>query len=98
LEFESVDFLWRRKTGGLGEKPSWQGREPTNNSTHMKYPLPTAVRGERLTATPPMPPKYSLAFKNLKSFSVSRPKTIYSEYSALFIFGISTIVKVIRSN
>jgi hypothetical protein len=61
------------KTGEPGETPSWQGREPTNNSTHMKYPsrgsnpLPTAgttvVRGERITATPPMPPiKHKLLF------------------------------------
>jgi hypothetical protein len=37
LKFGNVDFCRGRKTGGPGEKPSWQGREPTNNSTHMKY-------------------------------------------------------------
>jgi hypothetical protein len=64
LEFRNVDFCGGRKTGEPGEKPSWQVREPTNNSTHMKYPSrgsnprpigTTAVRGERITATPPMP-------------------------------------------
>jgi hypothetical protein len=34
LEFRNVDFFGERKTGGPGEKR----REPTNNSTHMKYP------------------------------------------------------------
>jgi hypothetical protein len=37
LEFRNVDFYGGRKTGGPGESFSWQGREPTNNSTHMKY-------------------------------------------------------------
>jgi hypothetical protein len=36
-EFRNVDFYGGRKTGGPGEKPLWQGREPKNNSTHMKY-------------------------------------------------------------
>jgi hypothetical protein len=31
-------FQGGRKTKEPGEKPSWQGREPTTNSTHMKYP------------------------------------------------------------
>jgi Tfp pilus tip-associated adhesin PilY1 len=62
----SVDFYGGRKTGEPGKKPSWQGREPT---THMKYPSrklnprptgTTAARGERMTATPPMPPIISL--------------------------------------
>jgi hypothetical protein len=57
LEFENVDVFGMRKTRGPGEKPSWQGRELTNNSTHMKYASPgywtTAVRGERTTATHP---------------------------------------------
>jgi hypothetical protein len=38
LEFRNVDFCGGRKTGETGEpgeNPSWQGREPTNNSTHM---------------------------------------------------------------
>jgi hypothetical protein len=36
LEFRNVDFFYRgRKTGEPGEKPSKQGREPTNNSAHM---------------------------------------------------------------
>jgi hypothetical protein len=65
LEFRNVDFGGGRKTGEPGEKPSWQGREPTNNSTHMKYPSigsnpqtigSTAVSGERITATPPVTP------------------------------------------
>jgi hypothetical protein len=57
-------FQGWRKTGEPGEKPLMQGREPTNNSTHMKYmhvpesnPQPigtTAVRGEHITATPPI--------------------------------------------
>jgi hypothetical protein len=62
LEFRNVDFYGGRKTGGPGEKPSLQGREPTNNSTHMKYPSrgsnlrptctsTTVVRGEHLNAT-----------------------------------------------
>jgi hypothetical protein len=38
LEFRNVDFCGVRKIGESGEKPPWQGREPTNNSTHMKYP------------------------------------------------------------
>jgi hypothetical protein len=42
----NFDFCGGRKPGP-GEKPSWQGREPTNNSMHMKWW--EAVR------TPPMP-------------------------------------------
>jgi hypothetical protein len=58
-------FYGGRKTGEPGEKPSKQGRESTTNSTHMKYPSrgsnprpigATAVRGERITTTPPMLP------------------------------------------
>jgi hypothetical protein len=30
LEFGNVDFCGRRNTGGPGEKPLKQGREPTN--------------------------------------------------------------------
>jgi hypothetical protein len=37
LEFRNVDFYGGRKTGGPRERPLWQGREPTNNSTDMKY-------------------------------------------------------------
>jgi hypothetical protein len=34
-------FQGGRKTGGEpGEKPSWQGREQTDNSTHMKVSEP----------------------------------------------------------
>jgi hypothetical protein len=29
LEFRNVDFYGGRKTRGLGERLSWQGREPT---------------------------------------------------------------------
>jgi hypothetical protein len=63
LEFRNVDFDGGRKPG---EKPSKQGRQSTTNSTHMKYPSrgsnprptgTTAMRGERITATPPMLPK-----------------------------------------
>jgi hypothetical protein len=63
LEFRNVDFYGGRKTGEPGEKPSKQVRESTANSTHMKYPSrgsnsrptgTTAVRGERITATPSM--------------------------------------------
>jgi hypothetical protein len=62
LEFRNVDFYGGKKTGGPGEKPSKQGREPTTNSSHMKYPSrglnprptgTTAVRGERITAMLP---------------------------------------------
>jgi hypothetical protein len=28
LEFRNVDFYGGRKTGGPGQKPSWQGKEP----------------------------------------------------------------------
>jgi hypothetical protein len=35
LKFGNVDFSGGRKTGEPGEKPSKQGREPTNNSTHI---------------------------------------------------------------
>jgi hypothetical protein len=41
LEIENVDFCGERsrepggKIGEPEEKPSKQGREPTNNSTHM---------------------------------------------------------------
>jgi hypothetical protein len=38
LEFRNVDFYGGRKTGEPGEKPLWQGRESTTNTTHMKYP------------------------------------------------------------
>jgi hypothetical protein len=72
LEFRNVDIYEGRKTGEPGEKPSKQGRESTTNSTHMKYPSrgsnprpigTTAVRGERITATPPMLPKYAVTLK-----------------------------------
>jgi hypothetical protein len=43
LEFRNVDFYGGRKTGGPGEKPSWQGREPTNNSTHKSLIIIHAV-------------------------------------------------------
>jgi hypothetical protein len=33
LEFRNVDFYGGRKTGGPRVRLSWQGREPTNNST-----------------------------------------------------------------
>jgi hypothetical protein len=33
--FMLIIYGW--KSGGPGDKSSWQGREPTNNSTHMKY-------------------------------------------------------------
>jgi hypothetical protein len=65
LKFRNVDFYGGRKTGEPREKPSKQVRESTTNSTHMKYPSrglnprttgTTAVRGERITATPPMLP------------------------------------------
>jgi hypothetical protein len=36
LEFGNFYFYGGRKTGEPGEKPSWQGREPKNNSTHME--------------------------------------------------------------
>jgi hypothetical protein len=36
LEFRDVDFYGGRKTGGPGEKPSWQGREPTNIADKRK--------------------------------------------------------------
>jgi hypothetical protein len=35
LEFRNVDFYGGRKTG---ENPSWQGREPTNNSREVPEP------------------------------------------------------------
>ena len=35
LEFGNVSFWGEGKTGVPGEKPSWQGREPTTNSTHI---------------------------------------------------------------
>jgi hypothetical protein len=35
LEFGNVDFFSGGREGELGGKPSKQGREPTNNSTHM---------------------------------------------------------------
>jgi hypothetical protein len=35
LEFRHVDIYEGRKTGEPGEKPSKQGKEPTNNSTHI---------------------------------------------------------------
>jgi hypothetical protein len=39
LEFRVLIFTEGGKPENqAGEKPSWQGREPTNNSTHMKYP------------------------------------------------------------
>jgi hypothetical protein len=34
LELRNVDFYGGKKTGEPGEKPSKQGRESTNNSTH----------------------------------------------------------------
>jgi hypothetical protein len=38
-ELRIVDFYAVRKTGGPGEKPLWQEREPTNNSTHIKQTI-----------------------------------------------------------
>jgi hypothetical protein len=35
LEFWNFDFYGGRETGEPGEKPLWQGRESTNNSTHV---------------------------------------------------------------
>jgi hypothetical protein len=35
LIFAEGKIYTERKTGGPGEKPSWQERKPTNNSTHM---------------------------------------------------------------
>jgi hypothetical protein len=35
LEFRNVDFYGGRKTREPGEKPLKQGRESTNNSTHV---------------------------------------------------------------
>jgi hypothetical protein len=37
LEFRSVDFYGGRKTGGPGEKPLWQGREPNIQSYNIIY-------------------------------------------------------------
>jgi hypothetical protein len=66
LDFRIVDFYGGRKTEEPREKPLWQGREPTNkvlNSHEVHKPRieptthwTTAVRGERITAMPPMPP------------------------------------------
>jgi hypothetical protein len=70
----TIDFKWVYHS----YLPSLQGREPTNNSTHMKYtsrgsnPRPivtTAVRGERITAIPPMPPEHYPCHPNFGEFS-----------------------------
>jgi hypothetical protein len=84
----SVDFYRGRKTGEPGEKPLWQGREPTTNSTHMKYPSrglnprptgTTAVRGERITATPPMPPWFKDGFGCFQIMAVQWPDMTTSQ-------------------
>jgi hypothetical protein len=64
-----IYFYGWRKTGGPREKPLWQGRESTNNSTHMKYPSrgsnpqpigSKVVRGKHIITTPAAPPNIYL--------------------------------------
>ena len=41
----SVSFSGGMKTGEPGEKPSWQGRESTTNSTHIWHPVRESNKG-----------------------------------------------------
>jgi hypothetical protein len=83
LEFRIVDFYGGRKTGGPVEKPSWQGREPTNNSTHMKYlsrgSNPRPIRPQRWKANVlpqhhPCHPKFSSRFHFVHNLLISKRK------------------------
>jgi hypothetical protein len=61
LKFRNVDFCGVGKTGEPGEKPSkgenQQQTQLTYETESVNRTRVTVVRGERSTATPPMPPK-----------------------------------------
>ena len=63
LEFGSVGFCGRRKTGERGKKPSEQGREPTTNPSHK------GGRGALIHCATCVPTKRVLDFQLATSLS-----------------------------